>query len=309
MTRIVLLLVGVLLAVACAPWLGAELVGEQADWVWWNLRWPRVVLGALVGLTLALVGASFQVVLENPLATPSTVGTTAGASVGALLVLVCFPQLASLGAVSLGAFAGAAMVSFLIASLATTRGIRMEDLLLAGIAVTLASSALVMGLQLQADANTTLAAVRWSLGSLATVGWGKVYGVAPLALLGCGVILTQGRALQALVGGQDRAATQGVNLAKVRVLVLGMGSLAVGACVAACGPIAFVGLIVPHLVSRSIGGGPRTLIPLSGIAGAGFLPLADGLARVLLVGRELPVGVLTATLGAPVLLWLLLSRR
>ena len=105
------------------------------------------------------------------------------------------------------------------------------------------------------------------------------------------------------------AATQGVNLRRVRVLVLGMGSLAVGACVAACGPIAFVGLIVPHLVGKWIGGGPRWLVPLSGLAGAGFLPLADGLARAVWVGRDLPVGVFTATLGAPVLLWLLLSRR
>ncbi|MCB9663250.1 MAG: iron ABC transporter permease [Alphaproteobacteria bacterium] len=304
--RIPLLLLGSLAALLVAPWLGAPLDGPAADFVLWELRVPRVLLGALVGAALALTGAAFQAVLENPLATPSTVGTTAGATVGALAALVLGAGGAWVGA---GALLGALGVTALVVALALIRRLRVEDLLIAGIAVSLGASALATGLQLQADAATTFAAVRWSLGSVATVGHDDALRLLPPVLLGTIGILSQTRALQALVAGSDRAASQGVDVVRVRTLVLGLGSLVVAACVATCGPIAFVGLVVPHLVRLAVGGGPRRLVPLSAVVGAGFLPLADGLARIAWPGRELPVGVLTAALGAPTLLLLLLRRR
>lgn len=296
-------------AVAVAPFLGPVLPDASAGFVFSTLRLPRALLAALVGGTLALVGAAFQVVLHNPLATPSTVGTTAGASLGALAVIVALPG-AALGGpvVAAGAFAGAAAVSLTLAGLAASRRLRTEDLLLAGVAVGVAAGAATTGLQLQADAAATLAAVRWALGSVATVGHGKALALLPAVCVAVAVVLAHGRALQALVAGPDRAHTQGVDVVRTRTAVLTAGSLAVGACVASVGPIAFVGLVVPHVVRRLTGGGPRLLVPLSGVAGAGFLALADALARVVVPGRDLPVGVLTAAIGAPVLVAVLWRR-
>lgn len=306
--RVVLVVLASVLAVGVSPWLGPALDVTSADFVLWELRLPRVGLGVVVGASLALVGAAFQVVLENPLATPSTVGTTAGASLGALAVLVLGGATGA-WSVAAGAFVGALVVSFGIAALAALPRLRTDELLLAGIAVSLAAGAATTGLQVQADAAATLASVRWALGSLATVGWGAARGVLPLTLLGGGVILAQLRALQALAAGAERAGTQGVPVARVRTAVLAAGSLVVAACVATTGPIAFVGLVVPHLVRLVAGGGPSRVLPLSAVAGAGFLPLADGLARMVLPDRELPVGVLMAALGAPTLLGLVLARR
>jgi iron complex transport system permease protein len=305
--RIAALVLVSVAAVLISPWIGASLSEEHGAFVLWNLRLPRVALGVLVGASLGLTGAAFQAVLENPLATPSTIGTTAGASLGALAVLVLGGPVGVVW-VGIGAFMGAAVVSLLVAVLATSPRFRMEDLLLAGIAVGVGAGALSTGLQLQADASTTLAAVRWSLGSLATVGPSRPLVVLPFAVVGAVGILLQLRALQALVAGHERAASQGVDVVRVRTLVLGLGSLSVGGCVAACGPISFVGLVVPHLVRLVVDGGPRVIVPLSAVVGAGFLPLCDGLARVIVPGQELPVGVLTAMLGAPTLVWLLWRR-
>jgi iron complex transport system permease protein len=291
------------------PWDGPALDGPTASFVLSDLRFPRVALGALTGGALALTGAAFQVVLENPLATPSTIGTTAGASLGALAVLVLGPAGVGAAWVSAGAFAGALAVSLAMGALATQRRFRSEELLLAGIAIGLGASAATTGLQLQADASATLASVRWSLGSLSTVGYGKATTVLPLFSLGAWGMLRHLRALQAMTAGAERAGTQGVDVVRVRAQVLTAGSLVVAGSVAATGPIAFVGLIVPHLVRMAVGGGPRTLLPMSAVAGAGFLPLADGLARIALPGRDLPVGVLTALLGAPALLALIGQRQ
>ena len=299
-----------LLGALAAPWIGLSLDAETGPFVLLELRFPRALLGAVIGGTLALTGAAFQAVLENPLATPSTIGTTAGASLGALAVLVLLPA-AAVGSttVALGAFAGALFVSLAIASLATLRRFRTEELLLAGIAISLGAGAAITGLQLQADASATLASVRWSLGSLSIVGYERLFAVLPFAAIGGIAVLAQTGSLHSMVAGSERARTQGVDVVRTRTLVLGAGSLAVAGCVAVAGPIAFIGLVVPHLVRLFVGGGPRRLLWLSLIAGAGFLPLADGLARVAWPGRELPVGVLTAALGAPTLLALLWRRR
>lgn len=308
--RALVLVALTLAAIGVSPWLGPPLPDGSEAFVLQTLRLPRVALGLIVGAALAATGAAFQVVLENPLATPSTVGTTAGASLGALAVLVLFPAAAlSATGVAAGAFLGALTVSLGIAALATRPDLRTEDLLLAGIAITLGAGAATTGLQLQADAGATLASVRWALGSLSTVGWRDPLQVLGFAVVGLLAVSSQARALQAMVAGSERAATQGVSVRRVRTVVLTGGSLAVAGCVATTGPIAFVGLVVPHLVRLVVGGGPRRVLPLSAVVGAGFLPLADGLARVALPARDLPVGVVMAMLGAPTLLALLLSRR
>lgn len=308
--RQVALLAAIVAALAVAPWVGPPLDGEAGAFVLTQLRLPRVALAAVVGATLGGVGAAYQSVFENPLATPSTVGTEAGASLGALVVLLALPGVTVASPwVTIGAFLGAAGVSFGVAALSALPGVRSEDLLLAGISATVAAGALTTGLQVTADAATTAAAVRWALGSVATVGWDKPAAVLLPAIVGAAAILANTRALEVLAGGSERAATQGVSVARVRGAVLGLGSLSVAACVAATGPIAFVGLLVPHLVRFAVGGNPRRVVPWSLAAGAAFLPLCDAVARVAVPGRELPVGVLTAGLGAPALIALLVRRR
>lgn len=299
------------LVLALAPFVGPSLDGDSAAFVITWLRVPRVLLGALVGAVLGLVGAAFQTVFDNPLATPSTTGTTAGASLGALAVILALPASTPVGTlgVAAGAFAGALAVTLAVSAVAASGRARVDDVLLAGIALTLAASAVTTGLQMQADMAATFRAVRWSLGSLSVVGFTGPALVLPFAAVTVTVLLSQVRALETLAGGEALAHSQGVDVRRVRTLVLSAGALGVAATVAWCGPIAFVGLVVPHVVRRTLGATRRVLLPLSAVTGAAFLVACDAVARVLLGGRELPVGVLTAALGAPLLVGLALRRR
>ena len=305
-----------LLALLCivilgvAPWVGGSLAQDHSGFILIQLRIPRVVMGGIVGATLGLTGAVYQALFDNPLATPSTVGTTAGAALGALAILVLVPSGASaLPLVSLAAFVGALAVTFTIAAIAASGRARINDVLLAGIAITLASGAITTGLQFQADMASTFEAVRWSLGQLTQVGYTGVQVLTPIALLCCIVLLWQTRALEAMLGGEERAHAQGVNIRRTRTLCLAVGAVGVGACVAWCGPIAFVGLIVPHLIRLGLGPSRRILLPMSALGGAAFLVLCDALGRWWMPHADLPVGVVTAGLGAPLLTWLVTRRR
>lgn len=311
--RVILLVVLSGACVAVSPWLGGSLDGPQGEYILHQLRIPRVLMAVLVGGTLGLVGACYQTIFANPLAAPSTVGTTAGATVGAMAAVVLgtpawledfgFPVMAA------AAFAGALLVSFVISLIATSGRARVNDVLLAGIALTLAAGAISTGLQYTADERQLQAAVLWSLGHLSQVGYRGVLMLLPFVVLGAAVLMLQARALNTLLGGEERAHSQGVDVPRLRALVLGVGALAVAGCVAWCGPIAFVGLIVPHFVRLFVGTDRRRLLPLSFVAGASFLAACDTVARLVLTNRELPVGVLTAGLGAPLLVWLIASQR
>lgn len=304
---LVLLFTALLTAVSVV--LGPSLGGPEGSFILWQLRVPRALAGLLVGATLGLVGAAFQSLFHNPLAEPSTVGTTSGAALGALAALALGVRGAGeLPAVTLLAFAGALTASLVVAATASSGRARMNDVLLAGIAVALATGAVSQGIHAIADAPALFAATQWSLGQLPQVGYERVSLLAPFAAVSAGVILRRSRALATLALSEEWAATQGVPVRRVRLEVLVAGSLGVAACVALCGPIAFVGLLVPHLVRRAFHPPLRQLLPLSWIAGAGFLVSCDALARVLIPGRELPVGVLTAALGAPALFGLVLRR-
>jgi iron complex transport system permease protein len=295
--------------IAVAPWAGPALEGDSARFILTSLRLPRVALAALAGGSLAAAGAAFQILLQNPLASPSTIGTTAGAALGALALLVVAPAAASPTGLVVAAFAGAAAVSAAITAAAASRRLRAGDLILAGVALTVAAGAVATGLQLRADAAATVAAVRWSLGSVATVGIAKPAALAPIAAVAIAWLTLRGRALQTVAAGPERAASQGVDLVRLRVEVLTAGSLAVAGAVAFAGPIAFVCLIVPHLVRLALHPPVRWLAPLSALGGAAFLVAADAAARLMLPDRELPVGVVTAALGAPALILLLWRNR
>ena len=307
---LVVIALSVLLMVL-SPFVGESLEGDQGSFIFWQLRLPRMLMGFMVGATMSLTGAVYQTLFVNPLATPSTIGTTAGAALGALVAVVFIPSGLALGMpiMALRAFLGALLVTLVVAAIASSGRARVNDVLLAGIALTLAAGAMSTGLQFKADMAATFQAVRWSLGHLAQVGYRGVWVLLPFVLIANGVLLSQTRAMDALVAGEDRAHTQGVNVLRVRTLGLGMGALGVGACVAWCGPIAFVGLIVPHMVRLALGAGRRILLPMSALCGGVFLVVCDSLARVIITGRDLPVGVITAGLGAPLLVWLVARRR
>jgi len=302
--------VSLLLAVL-SLWMGPSFVGETRDFVLFELRLPRLLVGALVGATLSISGAAFQAVFNNALATPSTVGTTAGATLGALLALAFDVGGGVLGVslLTAAAFGGALVTTLLVSGLAASGRLSKNDVLLAGIAVTLAASALASGVQFASDARALVAAAQWSLGQLPQVGYRGVFLIGPFAAVTLVGLLALGRPLQNLALGEDLAQAQGVNVSRLRFLVLLVASLGVAACVAWCGPIAFVGLIVPQIVRLLIGPKLRTLLPLSFIGGAAFLVMCDGIARVALRGRELPVGVVTAALGAPTLVFLVSRAR
>ncbi len=310
--------VGILIAlcaavVVAAPFIGGTPEGETGSYILANLRVPRVLMACLVGATLSIVGAGYQTIFANPLAAPSTVGTTAGAALGAMVAVLAGSMLGGmpggLPVVAVFAFVAALAVSMFVAALASSGRARVNDVLLAGVAISLAAGAISAGLQFSADELQLYAAVQWSLGHLPQVGYRGVAMIAPFALVTIAVLLFQTRALQAMVGGEERAHSQGVHVAHVRALVLGVGALGVAACVAWCGPIAFVGLIVPHLVRLTLGSSRRVLLPMSAAGGAAFLVACDTAARLVWPGRELPVGVLTAALGAPLLVWLVTRRR
>ncbi len=304
-----LLSAGCVALLCVAPLIGPSLDAETGPFILWQLRVPRVLVGVLVGGTLGISGAVFQALFRNGLATPSTVGTLAGATLGALFALV-FGGGVVLGLpwVAVSAFIGALLVSGFVLAIAARQRASMSDVLLAGIAVTLAAGALSSGIQYTADSRALFAAAQWSLGHLPQVGYRALAWLTPFSVVSSLVLLLLARPLQVLVGGEDLARAQGVSVPWVRALALGAGALGVAACVAWCGPIAFVGLVVPHLV-RGFGAVTyRSLLPLSWLAGAAMLVACDTVARVVWPGRELPVGVITAAIGAPALVFVV-SRR
>ena len=300
-----------------APLLGsqplalADLVSGEATAgaILWQLRLPRVLLAALAGGVLAVSGVAFQTLFRNPLAEPYTLGVAGGAALGAVLALQLAGD-AGLLAVAGAAFLGALAVSAVILGLASTRrGLETGTVLLAGIAISLSCSALILFVQYLADFTRTFRMVRWMMGGLAVVGSGEVLWLLPWVLLAAGVVLAHRWELNLLLTGEELAASRGVDLMRLRLLVLGATSLAVGALVAVVGPIGFVGLIVPHILRRAVGHDHLHLVPACLFGGGAFLALCDLAARTVMAPAELPVGVLTALLGGPFFLWLLIVRR
>lgn len=315
MKRTIVFVVGCLVvlsfgATAQLYWDLPQVSGAAQKFVLSELRLPRLLIGFIVGSTLGLVGAAFQSLFQNPLATPSTVGTTAGAALGALFALTFGLQgTALLPAATACAFLGALLATSLVLSVATSARARLEEVLLAGIAITLGAGAIAQGLHAIADQGALFAAAQWSLGQLPQVGYDRVLLLAGPAAICAVTLLSQSRALFALGLGEDWAKSVGVDTARLRLVLLLAGCLGVGASVALCGPIAFVGLLVPHLVRLSLGAEQTRILSLSWLSGGVFLVLCDLLAREIIPESELPVGVLTAALGSPALFFLVLRKR
>ena len=271
-----------------------------------RIRLPRVVLGGLVGAVLAVSGAAYQGVFRNTLADPYLLGVAAGAGLGATLAIGLS---APAPVVTLLAFSGAlAAVGVTYALGRTVGGRSTTSLILAGVAVA-AFATSVQTYLLQRDVETLREVYAWILGRLVTVGWGEVGRLAPYAIAAVVVLGASGRLLDVLSIGDDEAGALGVRVGRVRVVVVLVATLATAAAVSVSGLIGFVGIIVPHTVRLAFGWSHRVIVPLSVLFGAAFLILSDLVARTLLSPAELPIGVVTAFLGAPFFLLVLRTMR
>ena len=271
------------------------------DAILWELRLPRVILAALVGGTLAAAGAAYQGVFRNPLADPYLLGAAAGAGLGATLVAAYGPGSAlTSDLLPVAAFAGASIAVVVAYVLGRSAGVAAGPaaLVLAGVTVAAFFTALQTFVQ-QQNVDTVQEVYSWLLGRLSTSGWREVGIMLPYAAASWLIILGHRRLLDVLSVGDEEAAALGVNVARVRLLVVTAATIATAAAVAVSGLIAFVGIIVPHTIRLLVGGSYRVLLPLSVIVGAGFLVFADIIARTILSPAELPIGVVTAFFGAP----------
>jgi iron complex transport system permease protein len=279
--------------------------------IFWQIRLPRILLALLGGAALAVSGLGFQTLFRNALAEPYTLGISSGAALGAVLALRFEGgQFLGLSLVGLASFAGALGATALIVGLALRRqGIQTSTLLLAGVAVSLSCSAIILFLQYLSDSTQTFRMVRWMMGGLSVVGYTEVLWLLPWVLGGSAALFALRWELNLLLTGEELAASRGVDLARLRRLVLLATSLMIGALVAVAGPIGFVGLIVPHMLRRLVGHDHLFLVPACILGGGAFLTLCDAVGRTVMAPAELPVGILTALLGGPFFLWLLVWRR
>ncbi|MDX6601363.1 MAG: cobalamin transport system permease protein [Solirubrobacterales bacterium] len=274
--------------------------------VLWELRAPRVALGALVGATLAISGGAYQAVFRNPLADPYLLGAAAGAGLGATVAIVYGEWIPLPLAAFAGAIAAAGGAYLLGRSVGGGRD--AATLILAGVAIAAFLTAL-QTLLLQQNTENVRAVYSWLLGRLSTSGWGDVQLALPYAAVSVLVILANRRILDALRVGDDEALGLGVPVARVRLLTVGAATLGTAAAVAVSGLIGFVGIVVPHAVRLLAGSSYRVVLPLSALFGAAFLVLADVVARTALSPSELPIGVVTACVGAPFFAILLRRAR
>jgi iron complex transport system permease protein len=290
--------------------LGALLTGrgEAVALVMREIRLPRALLGLLIGAGLGLSGAALQGYLRNPLAEPGLLGISGAAALGAALALYTGLASAFPLALPFAALAGAAAATLLVQGLAGASS--SITLILAGIAVSSLAGALTsLVLNLSPNPFAASEIVYWLLGSLADRSMPHVYLAGPFILAGMALLMTLGRALDALTLGEDAAASLGVTLARTRTLAVLGTALAVGAGVAVAGAIGFVGLVVPHLLRPFTGALPSRLLPASALGGAALLLAADLAVRIIAPDRDLKLGVLTALVGAPFFLWLVWRNR
>ncbi|MBM6715520.1 iron ABC transporter permease [Gemmiger formicilis] len=286
--------------------------GTAVHDVVWLIRLPRLVLAAAVGSSLSLCGVAMQAIVKNPLADPYILGVSSGAGLGVTLAVLLGVGTALGGNyVGLMAFAGALAISFAVVVLANVGGrANSVKLLLAGSALSAvcgAGSQFLLYIHSADRAATEI--LRWTMGSLAAADW-PVNGVMlTVAAGGTAFFLTQSRTLNLMLLGDETAVTLGTDLYRYRLVYLTVSALLVGFSVYAAGAIGFVGLVVPHVVRLLFGTDHRRLVPLCALSGALFLLWADVLCRTILPGNEIPVGILTAMLGAPVFLYLMVRRR
>ncbi|WP_306058139.1 vitamin B12 ABC transporter permease BtuC [Natronococcus wangiae] len=274
-----------------------------------DVRLPRILLAATVGFALAAAGTVMQGFFRNPLADPSIIGVSSGAAVGAVAA-IAFPALVPIGSVHLPAFVGALATAFLVYAIATEGGrTPVATLLLAGVAVQAFLGAVISFMLVHSGENLREAVV-WMMGHLHRSNWGDVGFALPVTLVAVLVLGAYTREMNVLLLGEEDAQHLGVNVERTKLLLLALASVVTAAGVAVAGIIGFVGLVVPHAMRLIVGPDHRILLPTSALAGASFLVVADTIARVGAFGIPIvPVGIVTATVGAPFFLYLLTNRE
>jgi iron complex transport system permease protein len=319
--RLGLLLAASFAALALTPFVGIESVpldvvarpgaSDSAAVIFWQLRVPRVLAAFLGGAALALGGAAFQALFRNPLATPFTLGVASGAAFGVALVsrLGIGVMAAGMALQPVAALAGALLAVAVVWGLTHLRPtFSTMVLLLAGVAMSFFFTSLILFLQYTATLGDSYRIVRWLMGGLAGVDGRAVVQMLPFVAVGIAGLAWRARQFDLLSVGADIAASRGVDVVKARRGVFLATSVMVGGVVAACGPIGFVGMMAPHICRLLVGAEHRYVLPASCLFGGAFLAVCDAAARTVLAPAELPVGVITAFLGGPFFLWLLLRR-
>ncbi len=275
-------------------------------------RLPRVLSGALVGAALAAAGVVLQAMLRNPLATPFTLGVSAGAALGAMIAIGLGLDVGAMGlsSVPIASFVGSLVAIAIVYWLAASqkRGLSTNVLLLAGVTLNSFFSALILFVQYLSDFTQSFRAVRWLMGDLDVGSYAPILAALPFLLCAFAVFALLPRTLNLLSMGDDVAAARGVEVGTAQRWAFLSASLATGAAISLGGPIGFIGIVVPHLVRLMIGADHRVVLPAAALFGAAFTVLCDLTARTIMAPLELPVGIITALIGGPFFLWLLVKR-
>jgi iron complex transport system permease protein len=283
-------------------------VGESTfTFIVWQIRLPRTVLIALAGAALGGSGAAYQGIFRNPLADPFLIGVASGAGLGAVIAMsIQWPySFWGLMAIPLASFLAALLTVAIVYNLARVgHTVPTTNLILAGVAFSSFATSLTSFLMIRSTSEVRRA-LGWLLGGISLTGWDSVLSLLPYLAFGLGGLLLSGHALNLMQFGDDQAQQLGLNVGRARAFILAAASLTTAAAVAFAGIIGFIGLVVPHIVRMWFGADYRRVIPLSILAGASALLISDVVARVVLAPQELPVGIVTAMVGAPFFLWVL----
>lgn len=291
-------------------WFHADDYSSVHQTIIWSLRVPRIILAALVGGALGVVGGVLQGFFKNPMADPYVMGVSSGAALGATVAIVTGAA-GFLGIIEIPvlSFIGALITTWIVYSLAKVgKKVMPTTLLLAGVALSAFLSA-IMSIIMVFNADDIGKIYLWLMGSLANKNWGHIQLAAPFIIIGVIVLFTLAKEMNALVFGDSTAQHLGINMGKLQIILLIATSLTTAGAVGACGSIGFVGLIVPHVVRILAGPDHRILLPLSFLAGGSFLVISDTIARTFLGSQEIPVGVITALFGGPFFIYLLKKKK
>ena len=329
---LLLISLGALLLVSCVVSLGFGPARVPVDVVWhivlnkvfglgemswsagqehivWLIRVPRMLLGALVGAGLALIGAVLQAVTRNPLADPHLLGVTSGATLGAVIVVLHVGEIVGLLTLPIAAFIGALLSMLLVLAIASRQGrLDSDRLLLCGVAVSFVMMAVANTLLFLGDHRASSAVLFWMLGGLGVGRWEVLAVPSAVVVLGLFFLLGMARPLNAMMSGEQTAVTLGLNARNVRLKVFLIASLMTGVLVAISGSIGFVGLMIPHIARRLVGAEHRRLLPVSALLGSVFLVWVDVAARTLIAPEDLPIGVATAAIGGLFFIGLMRKR-
>ena len=295
--------------------MGGHSEPSQIQSIIMDIRLPRIILALLVGSVLAILGAVMQGLFRNPLADPSLIGVSGGASVGASIVIVTvggamLSPLAGLSMVALGAFIGGVITTLVVYRVATSSlGTSVTTMLLAGIAIGAIAGAFNSLLSYFSDNQMLRQISVWQMGNLGEANWQKASLMAAVSLIIFSLLPSHAKSLNAFLLGESEARHLGIDVQRIKRQLIFLTALGVGVSVALAGLIGFVGLVIPHMVRLLIGPDHRALLPASALAGASLLLIADSIARVVVLPAELPTGILTALLGAPFFVVLLLKQR